>query len=876
MKTLEQVYRQMKLKEVSDLYYGSDKARDTYSKDTPGQTPGVEPNPVQHQHKPDLAMDGVPLPGGELKKPDFSKNIKDGGPVSKNNKLQEYGDIHHGEDPSDGDSKADLERERSARLKKMMKKKKPEHQSYAKGGKNDPKGMGAVLAMGEAKVKNCGCGEDPCKTYGSKEEQMKNMQEAGRWDQSSTGKAYRRLSPEEKKRMALKNALKVAAKRMKGDDDNYTNRRALGKQGIGKLKSTYRGTRESYIADLEMAYLGEMDAMDRKKAAQKIFQMNQDKKANAALAQKSSAAAKAARADSKGYKTSDDSHLDDKPKAPMKKRGRGERDLPHIVSQLRGVVDTKDGTPSPVKYKDGTSKNVKPKHAASWLKKHDAAKPQQKLDMYKSHDSHSSFKKYAKEAIIWDFENESTLVEGSKPNNPKLWAAKKAAAKSKFDVYPSAYANGWAAKAYKKAGGTWRSESVEHDINELSGKTLSNYIQKSANPAGKKSAINLASRGATALAKAPAHDYEAGEKDDMKAYNRGKGMQRAAIKLQRKMYAKKTNEAVDKEDTKGLKKLVKGLKGSSKAHLGQAKDLDKLISDEKMAGSEYRQQMAKVKSKNPAVKKAVTAVLDKKGKVAMKHPDVDAAKKYMGEISDTTKLSYIDKTNKKITDKEKLHLNIGAKVDKDKNLAKMRKGVAMAKSKLGEATADQVTQARYRDNNDNPHTQAYMGKQKDGPTKGMKTYKLIPGKDLDSKKGKMAAIKKQIKRRPAQYGVDGKHDPIYPANKSTVQKIGKRNKSKATAGQYTEQSFRSEANKIKDALAEISDTLKTRYIKKAGQDVSSLEKLKDRKDHVRKVSLDRDNRYGQKTVYKADADKEILKRRIGMKKAASKLGTSTK
>ena len=54
------------------------------------------------------------------------------------------------------------------------------------------------------------------------------------------------------------------------------------------------------------------------------------------------------------------------------------------------------------------------------------------------------------------------IPEGSKPNNPKLWAAKKAAAKAKFDVYPSAYANGWAAKQYKAAGGTWRSEAVEY------------------------------------------------------------------------------------------------------------------------------------------------------------------------------------------------------------------------------------------------------------------------------------------------------------------------------------------------------------------------------------------------------------------------------
>ena len=37
----------------------------------------------------------------------------------------------------------------------------------------------------------------------------------------------------------------------------------------------------------------------------------------------------------------------------------------------------------------------------------------------------------------------------------------KARAKAKFDVYPSAYANGWAAKEYKKAGGGWKSVSEE-------------------------------------------------------------------------------------------------------------------------------------------------------------------------------------------------------------------------------------------------------------------------------------------------------------------------------------------------------------------------------------------------------------------------------
>ena len=49
------------------------------------------------------------------------------------------------------------------------------------------------------------------------------------------------------------------------------------------------------------------------------------------------------------------------------------------------------------------------------------------------------------------------MKKGSKsPAMRKLSASCKAAARRKFDVYPSAYANAWAAKMYKKAGGGWR------------------------------------------------------------------------------------------------------------------------------------------------------------------------------------------------------------------------------------------------------------------------------------------------------------------------------------------------------------------------------------------------------------------------------------
>ena len=45
---------------------------------------------------------------------------------------------------------------------------------------------------------------------------------------------------------------------------------------------------------------------------------------------------------------------------------------------------------------------------------------------------------------------------GPKPTNPKLYATVKAAARRKFDVYPSAYANAWLVREYKKRGGKYR------------------------------------------------------------------------------------------------------------------------------------------------------------------------------------------------------------------------------------------------------------------------------------------------------------------------------------------------------------------------------------------------------------------------------------
>jgi len=48
---------------------------------------------------------------------------------------------------------------------------------------------------------------------------------------------------------------------------------------------------------------------------------------------------------------------------------------------------------------------------------------------------------------------------GSDPSNPKLYARVVQAAKDKFDVYPSAYANAWVVDEYKRRGGTYKSET---------------------------------------------------------------------------------------------------------------------------------------------------------------------------------------------------------------------------------------------------------------------------------------------------------------------------------------------------------------------------------------------------------------------------------
>ena len=76
-------------------------------------------------------------------------------------------------------------------------------------------------------------------------------------------------------------------------------------------------------------------------------------------------------------------------------------------------------------------------------------------------------------------EHMENLNEKNEPTNPELWSRAKSLARSKFDVYPSAYANGWAAKWYKGKGGGWKtvSEDSETKSNLKTFKQISEIVK---------------------------------------------------------------------------------------------------------------------------------------------------------------------------------------------------------------------------------------------------------------------------------------------------------------------------------------------------------------------------------------------------------------
>jgi hypothetical protein len=79
------------------------------------------------------------------------------------------------------------------------------------------------------------------------------------------------------------------------------------------------------------------------------------------------------------------------------------------------------------------------------------------------------------------------LNEGeNKPTNPQLWQQSLAWARSRYDVCPSAYCNGAAAKRYKSKGGKWKKKP----------KNESTETNEASNPAQQAAiAINMKKKG---------------------------------------------------------------------------------------------------------------------------------------------------------------------------------------------------------------------------------------------------------------------------------------------------------------------------------------------------------------------------------------------
>ena len=191
-----------------------------------------------------------------------------------------------------------------------------------------------------------------------------------------------------------------------------------------------------------------------------------------------------------------------------------------------------------------------------------------------------------------------TLEEKNVPTNPKLWSKYKSQAKAKFDVYPSAYANGWAAKMYKKAGGSWKtvSEDVEQ-VDEVSKKMLANYRQK--NETDREKAV--------------------GTQDVAKIKKRVKGDRLAGKKMYSSVYKKydlptakvpATNEEVELEEKiedMGMGEVIKDFQKSDAPQFkGKSKEKRREMAIAAKLSKEETEEETTVDMNNPfaAVKKA--------------------------------------------------------------------------------------------------------------------------------------------------------------------------------------------------------------------------------------------------------------------------------
>jgi len=107
----------------------------------------------------------------------------------------------------------------------------------------------------------------------------------------------------------------------------------------------------------------------------------------------------------------------------------------------------------PVLVKTGASENVKEDWSQKYKNSIDCSNPKGF-----SQRAHCDGRQKNESMKLTLEQKLNLFLEKNVPNDPEKWSYAKSQAKEKFDVYPSAYANGWAAKKYKELGGTWKTE----------------------------------------------------------------------------------------------------------------------------------------------------------------------------------------------------------------------------------------------------------------------------------------------------------------------------------------------------------------------------------------------------------------------------------
>lgn len=129
------------------------------------------------------------------------------------------------------------------------------------------------------------------------------------------------------------------------------------------------------------------------------------------------------------------------------------------------------------------------------------------------------------------FESQTNiLTEANKPTNPKLWSKAKSLARKKFDVYPSAYANGWAAKWYKKHGGRWK-KSKEKITEELYSSIKRFIIENAIYNIMSEEIVNQSNAGTMTPNEISSRDRIAKGLKNVKSVKRGDSLRDAKFRL---------------------------------------------------------------------------------------------------------------------------------------------------------------------------------------------------------------------------------------------------------------------------------------------------------------------------------------------------------